>query len=308
MTKISIKKLFIRTLAGILLALTTLFFIFWWLPALCLPLVSNPSSYQPLPISSLTMQCQIATEREAFSYCISRDLESKSERVIYYFHGRNGNERWWNDDTYYTGEINQHWRKKGADVPTVVSVSLGPLWLLNQDSLRQLNEVLIPNIESTLPFNVAERLAVGESMGGVSVLTLWGQGTPKFDGVAALCPPLPMVSPFDDLKSLISYLGSSTTSIQRGLMMMIMGRALYENDEQWRTLDVIEALKDGKKSITTPLYLSCGKRDDWGCMDGSLSLVVLAKRRNIPLQWEPREGGHCDIDSKSLADFLIAQH
>jgi len=31
----------------------------------------------------------------------------------------------------------------------------------------------------------------------------------------------------------------------------------------------------------------------------------VAKSKGHEIQWHPREGGHCDIDEKSLAQFLV---
>ncbi|MGB0899434.1 MAG: alpha/beta hydrolase-fold protein [Psychrobium sp.] len=280
----------------------------WWFPTLFVPLVSQPSTYQTQPISGVNMHCVDALESQGFNYCVNRSPDSASKRVIYHFHGRKGTARWWNDSTYYTGDVYRHWLELEADIPTVVSISFGPLWLFNHDSLHQLTTVIIPKIERELAFTVDERLVVGESMGGVNALTLWGQQTTKFDGVAALCPPLPMVSPYGGVGDLWQYFQHSTTSFKRGLMLLIMGRALYQDDAQWRSLDVLQQFEQGKFIQNTPLYLSCGKKDDWGCMEGALALLQKARDSEVDIQWQPREGGHCDIDTKSLAAFLIAEH
>ncbi|MCX6126472.1 MAG: hypothetical protein NTV34_17190, partial [Proteobacteria bacterium] len=52
------------------------------------------------------------------------------------------------------------------------------------------------------------------------------------------------------------------------------------------------------------LYLSCGTKDSWGCMEGSLSIVKSLQANGGAIEWVPRPGGHCDVDSISVAEFL----
>jgi len=277
----------------------------WHYPHSIASVISKESSYQPVPISSLTMTCFEETIPLPFSYCINRQHGSHSERVIYHFHGRKGTEFWWNDDTYYTGELYRQWNTSESIAPTVVSISFGPLWLLNHKKLAAFFEQVMPIVESKIAHKITTRFIVGESMGGVNALTVWASDSSSFDGVAALCPPLPTISPYAHLNEIARYLASSTTSWQRGLMLILMGRSLFENTEDWERVDAVQVISNRQLTRASPLYLSCGAQDEWGCMAGSMQLIAVAKSKGHEIQWHPREGGHCDIDEKSLAQFLV---
>lgn len=306
MKRITKRKLCLNIILFICCISTLLIALVWYYPTLFLKSVSQPSNYEPIPISGLVMECRDESMPMIYSYCVISPKVHKSERVVYHFHGRKGNARWWNDDTYYSGDVYRHWKTLGVEVPTVISVSFGPLWLFNESKLSMLDTV-IENIESTLGFNVQQRQVVGESMGGVNALTLWGQNAKKFSSVAALCPPLPTVSPYGRLGDQFKYLTSSNTSWRHGLMMIIMGRAMYTSDKQWNYIDVLQRIKN-TSSPKKPLYLSCGKQDDWGCMEGSKQIVSFSRVSNTPIKWVPRKGGHCDIDAQSLAQFLATPY
>jgi len=297
-----------KILAKSLLAFTVIFgvsvVLVWQYPHSIVNLMSKRSSYQPVPITGLVTECFEQTIPLPFSYCINSH-HGDSERVIYHFHGRKGTEFWWNDDTYYTGELYRQWSAQGNTSPTVISISLGPLWLFNDKKLNAFFEQIMPIVESKIAHKITTRFIVGESMGGVNALTVWASHLSSFDGVAALCPPLPTISPYANVNDLGRYLTNSTTSLQRGLMLLLMGRSLFESTEDWERVDALQVISNRQLFSASPLYLSCGAQDQWGCMAGSTQLIDAAIRKGHVINWHPREGGHCDIDEKSLAKFLM---
>lgn len=278
----------------------------WYYPQSVTQVISSESSYQPVPITSLTMRCFEEKLPVHFSYCINHQTDSDNKRVMYHFHGRKGNALWWNDDTYYSGELYRQWKLDGKSPPTVISISLGPLWLFNDDKLTVFFEQLMPIMELKVLHVIKGRFLVGESMGGVNALTVWAKGSLLFDGVAALCPPLPTISPYAKISEILDYFSESSTSWKRGLMLILMGRSLFESTIQWMEVDALQVISNRIYSPRVPLYLSCGKKDEWGCMTASTRLVEVAKRKGHVIEWHPREGGHCDIDTLSLAKFLLS--
>ena len=74
--------------------------------------------------------------------------------------------------------------------------------------------------------------------------------------------------------------------------------------DSWLEDSPLEVARSKDLSSAGMLYLSCGKKDDWGCMAGSKQLVSVAKSSGATVHWHPMEGGHCDIDRTSLAQFL----
>ena len=87
-------------------------------------------------------------------------------------------------------------------------------------------------------------------------------------------------------------------------MLMSLGRHLYPTDQAWASNDPLQRLLNGRNSALPTLYLSCGARDDWGCMVGSEAFVAAARENAAEVEWHRRPGGHCDIDAASLTSFL----
>lgn len=83
-----------------------------------------------------------------------------------------------------------------------------------------------------------------------------------------------------------------------------LGRHFFRSEAAWQRHDPVRLAAAASPEQTPELYLLCGRRDDWGCMEGSLALVEAARARNLALEWHPRDGGHCDVDVPSLARFL----
>ncbi|GAA3916786.1 alpha/beta hydrolase-fold protein [Litoribacillus peritrichatus] len=277
----------------------------WHWPGIVAKSISQPLEYTPVPISRLEMKCFSRDVPVNWSYCINRMPNSKSDDLIYYFHGRRGNAKWWNDDTYYTGDLYRQWAETKSEPPTVISISFGSLWLLEKGLLLEyFQNELVPQIESKLSLKIDKRLVVGESMGGVNAILAWLNTSSLFDGAASLCAPLPTVSPKASFNEIAEYMHSSNTSWERGLMMLFMGRYLYPDEGSWNQNSPLKVAHSKDLSSAGPLYLSCGKKDDWGCMVGSKQLIENAESNGAQILWYPMEGGHCDIDRMSLARFL----
>lgn len=292
-------------LPGLALLLCSAFTLVWLQPGSVVRALSSAVDYTPVPVAALNMTCVDETEPQAWSYCINRVPNSRSTTLVYHFHGRRGNARWWNDDSYYSGDLYREWAQQGIAPPTVVSISFGPLWLLEQQGrLKVFREQIVPHIESTLNTEFDRRLVVGESMGGFNALLVWLNTGAQFDGAAALCPPLPTVSPDASLGELTDYLSTSSTSLQRAGMMLLMGRYLFPDEQSWQHNSPLALAAQRNLKAAGTLYLSCGKQDDWGCMAGSKQLLARAQSRGARVLWHPQPGGHCDIDRVSLAGFL----
>jgi len=279
--------------------------VLWWFPSMLARAISEPMDYEPLPIVGVEMECFDETSPVVWSYCINKVATSENKTLVYHFHGRRGNATWWNDDTYYSGEVFRVWQAMGISPPTVVSISFGPLWLLKEQSLLDtFVDTVMPRIELSIGTPIDKRLVVGESMGGINALLVWLKTEAKFSGAAALCPPLPTISPMASLNEMVTYVSKKETSFKRAMMMIAIGRSFFNNERSWRENNPLEVVIRADLTEAGALYLTCGKLDDWGCMDGSLQLATVAKKRGASVEWYPREGGHCDIDPVSLAQFL----
>ena len=273
------------------------------------PVFSAPLEWTTVPMDTVEMECFEETDPEPWSYCLTTSPGSANADLLYHFHGRRGAADWWNDQEYYAHEVHRAWREAGVDPPRVASISFGPLWLLTEDGagggrMRTFVDRVMPRVEERLGEPVDERMAVGESMGGVNALLVATQAGERFDRVAALCPPLSTTSPFAGYGELWRAGDDAGASVQRRLMLMSLGRHLYPTEQDWERNDPLQVLLQGRNLALPDLYLSCGERDDWGCMAGSEAVAAAARERAAAVEWHRRPGGHCDIDVASLASFL----
>jgi pimeloyl-ACP methyl ester carboxylesterase len=162
-------------------------------------------------------------------------------------------------------------------------------------------------------------MVVGESMGAVNALLVALRRPGRVDRVAALCPPLSTGSPFAGLAETSSLVAASSTTWQRAFMLRGLARHFFRSEAAWRRHDPVRLAREASAEETPELYLLCGRRDEWGCMEGSLALVEAARAREasgvsmeasgsatraLAIEWHPRDGGHCDVDVPSLARFL----
>lgn len=267
------------------------------------------SEWVPTPMNGLEMKCFSESTPVEWSFCINSIPGSASQDVLYHFHGRNGAATWWNDETYYSGEVQRFWSENGIAQPTVVSISFGHLWILTsaEDGLLQVfTEHVMPRVEAEIHHRIARRMLVGESMGGVNALVVALKTKGLFSKVAALCPPLPTVSPAASLRELLTSTRRTSTSWRRAAMMLWFSRQFYPTDAAWLDNNPVPVSERAEPLENVDFYVSCGARDDWGCQEGAELVVNNLKKRGSRVEWHLRPGGHCDIDSSSLARFLGA--
>ncbi|MEO0975303.1 MAG: esterase, partial [Pseudomonadota bacterium] len=81
-------------------------------------------------------------------------------------------------------------------------------------------------------------------------------------------------------------------------------KRFYPTRETWLANDPLTLSRSFAPSTGPALYLTCGRRDDWGCFVGNERLANNVANVGGEIVWVPREGGHCDIDYASLAAFL----
>lgn len=275
------------------------------------PVFSGPLEWTTVPMEGVETECFDEADPEPWSYCLTTSPGSTNADLLYHFHGRRGAADWWNDQEYYSYEVHRAWREAGIDPPRVASVSFGPLWLLTEDDsaagggrMRTFLDHVVLTVEGRLAEPVGERMAVGESMGGVNALLVATHAGEMFDRVASLCPPLSTTSPFAGYGDLWGAGDEAGASIQRRLMLTSLGRYLYPTEQAWEWNDPLQRVLRGQSSALPDLYLSCGERDDWGCMAGAEAFVTAARESAAEVEWHRRPGGHCDIDAASLASFL----
>jgi hypothetical protein len=104
----------------IVLSLTVLLYYAW-------TKITSPWGNQTVAFQASAQQCGTAG---ALRYCVYRDAGGTNGDIVYHLHGRNLDEKIWNDNTYFTAMLQAQWQRLGAKPPTVVTISYGPTWLL----------------------------------------------------------------------------------------------------------------------------------------------------------------------------------
>jgi len=256
----------------------------------------------------------ISSKSETFTkgnlkFSIYKASAGVNEDIIYHFHGRNLDNTIWNDDTYFTSLIQLHWQKSNVKPPTVVLISYGPEWLLTPKNSKA-ESGLMDDFISNLPFIESKigkpnnRILVGESMGGLNVLILGLSHPELFSRVASLCPGVYVDSPFSDFDKIKSAMYRTGADPKVALGIYLMAKKYVSNETEWNKISPIELMKKANNNYPE-LYLSCGLYDKFGNYEGTEALAEMASSKGVKTQWHPLYGGHCAIDIKSLADFLI---
>ena len=241
-------------------------------------------------------------------YCVYRDAAGTNGDVVYHLHGRNLDERIWNDDTYITAMIQAQWQSSGTVPPTVVTVSYGPAWLLTPKGSKPESGLLedfmgrLPEIEAKVG-RPRRRILLGESMGGLNVLVAGLSYPSSFAKVAALCPGVYAVSPFASLSTLRAGMERTGAQPKIVLGIWLMARKFVADDGEWRRISPLNLVERATPNYPA-LYLSCGLYDAYGNYEGTERLASIARRRGVRTEWHPLYGGHCAVDVPSLAEFL----
>jgi len=243
-------------------------------------------------------------------YTVYRAENGASDDVIYHLHARNLDASVWNDDTYFTSQVQAYWQSLSIKPPTVVVVSYGPVWLLTPKNSKEDSGLLddfinrLPEIESKLG-KPKRRILLGESMGGLNVLIAGLSRPEMFSKVASLCPGVYLDSPFSDYSTLRA--GIKRTGADPKIIYGVtqLAKKYVSNNEEWNAISPISLIERADQNYPE-LYLSCGLYDNYGNFEGTEALANIALKKGVRTSWHPLYGGHCAIDIASLANFLVA--
>ena len=244
------------------------------------------------------------------NYTVYRAENGVSDDVVYYLHGRNLDPSVWNDDTYFTSQIQAYWQRSSIKPPTVVVVSYGSVWLLTPKNSQAESGLLddfvarLPEIESKVGVP-KRRILLGESMGGLNVLILGLSRPEVFSKIASLCPGVYLESPFSDYSSQREAVKRTGADPKIIYGVTQLAKKYVSNDEEWNAINPISLIERADQNFPE-LYLSCGLYDKYGNFEGTEVLANLAIKRGVKTTWHPIYGGHCAIDITSLAEFLTS--
>ncbi|WP_197279317.1 alpha/beta hydrolase-fold protein [Novosphingobium sp. AAP1] len=267
--------------------------------------ITQPRGDQAVAFRPATQSC--GTDGP-LRYCIYRDQRGTNGDVLYHLHGRNLDERIWNDDTYLTAMVQAEWQRSAAFPPTVVELSYGPTWLLTPKGDKA-DSGLLDDMMRRLPAIEAKagrprrRLLMGESMGGLNVLIAGLSHPSRFAKVAALCPGIYAVSPFASFAEIRAAAKRTGADPKMIFGVWMLARKYAANDAEWQRISPLALIEQARPDYPA-LYLSNGLYDAYGNFEGSQRLVDIARAHGVKTEWHPLYGGHCAADAASLAAFL----
>ena len=131
-----------------------------------------------------------------WKYCIHTNDRTSGSSYLYVFHSQDEDERFWSKGGGYPALLQKYWQEKSSKIPKVITISFGPLWLIapkmtneNTGLLERFRDEVFNKIEGHLG-RPKRRFLLGESMGGLNVLSLALHLPQYFSRVASLCPPI----------------------------------------------------------------------------------------------------------------------
>ena len=243
-------------------------------------------------------------------YCVSDAEKARTNTYLYVFHGKGEDEKMWSNPANYSALLQDYWQWNDSKVPRVITISFGPAWLvtsqmskLHTGLLERFRTEVFPSIEQALG-KPKKRFLLGDSMGGLNVLTI-ALGMPKnFSRVAALCPPIYTLSPFAGVAKILKFAINSGVKPKALLIFLGLGRYYFSNEEEWLKFSPLEKIKTVQFKPHQKFYISAGLRDRYGLYAGARKFTDRLKRSGARAYWRPNSGDHCSVDVESLGDFL----
>lgn len=269
--------------------------------------ITAPQGSQKVSFIAAKKSCHAAGR---LNFCVYRAQAGTNGNVVYHLHGRKLDAHIWNDDTYWTSMVQADWQQTKTLPPIVVVVSYGPTWLLTPKGAKQDSGLLddfmakLPEIDAKTGAP-AQRLLLGESMGGLNVLIAGLSHPQRFAKIASLCPGVYAISPFASFYAMRATLARTGADPTIGFGIWLLAKTYVADAAEWKRVSPLELVKRADGDYPA-LYLSNGLYDAYGNFEGSQMLATHAAQRGVSVEWHPLYGGHCAIDTASLARFLAS--
>lgn len=269
--------------------------------------LTAPQGVQKVSYIPARKSCHSAGQMK---YCVFRSEAGTNGDVVYHLHGRNLDEQIWNDDTYWTSMVQASWQRAKVLPPTVVVVSYGSTWLLVPKGKQQESGLLEDFVKRLADIDKKtgspkRRLLLGESMGGLNVLVAGLTYPEKFAKIASLCPGVYATSPFASFSEMKRTLVRTGADPKIGFGVWWMAKNYVATDAEWKRISPLHLIRRANARYPA-IYLSNGLYDSYGNFEGTQILAKRADERGVSIEWHPLYGGHCAIDTSSLARFLTS--
>ncbi len=250
-------------------------------------------------------------EKRQVYYCIARTDRARNPDILFQFHGLLGSHFIWQNLSAFK-KVRKNWQQMGFVPPTVVSLSMGPYWVLTDVQKRGALLSLFHN--QVLPFfesyvgglSGGKRLLLGESMGGYNALQLYLKFPQDYKRVAVLCPALPTIPYEPSRHEILAYAKRTGAGPIRAFFTAEMAHHEFSTREEWDAHNPFQLVL--KTDVTAPkLYISAADRDGYGFFEGESKFFELAKASGRAVEFvRIANGRHCKMDPQSLSAFLAS--
>lgn len=286
----------------------------WLLAILLLP--GCTAALDPDPLASNV--CETVADPTPWKFCVSRTADADESHILYFFHGAGMSEKTWAEPGHVGHAVRQEWLKSGnPNPPVVISISFGETWFATQGSpavgadglqyglLTLLTDRVIPHVEQkALSQPVKERSLFGFSMGGYTAGRLAFGSEYTWSRVTLLCPALemPMRADGESNAQLAKRLNAKPRFLKR---MLQMSETILQGGGTPQSFSVLELAKYNRPASQS-YFISTGLTDEYGFFGPSKSLHdILSAKPSVHSVFRPEPGGHCSIDARPLAKFLL---
>lgn len=213
-------------------------------------------------------------EGQPYKICVI-ESESKTDRVLLFFHGTLGNEKSWSEGRSAKGDIpgSVHheklmklWGKNGPKIITLtlyptqleldkssfdMSVLKGNMFILSPKKLKFVKEIAMKTITEKYLKPTSEVVLMGTSMGGLnaSLLALAPEMEGKFKKVLLIAPLMTDCNPFAKTDKKVNLMSVMATVTSGGTLTPMMLLALKFKSP---ISDCIKAMPNGQRGKSMP--------------------------------------------------------
>jgi pimeloyl-ACP methyl ester carboxylesterase len=246
-----------------------------------------------------------------YNYCVFPSSDINNKDLIIHFHGLGGSAQTWKNTPGYQS-VRTHAKNMGKVMPTVVSVSLGKLWLLTEVSvkLNRYSSIVtsaIPFLESLAGYTgEGRRILLGESMGGFNALQVFFRNPNSFDKVAILCPAVADLSPWSTEQEINDFIQRTGAQSIRVAFFMDVAADEFPTPLDWENHNPL-VLAHNFTGSRAAFYMSGNENDEYGFYEGVGFLDGILKTKFARYQYEPLPSTkHCDMNTRAVAKFLTS--
>lgn len=241
-------------------------------------------------------------EGVSFRYCLTRNA---GESVLYFLHAAQADETQWERSGPFSGAaLEGSWRRAGRALPSVISISFGPTWILTSEKAVKLGAALPALEKKLLGSSARRRLLAGTSMGGLNAGLLAIANPSLFERAALLCPAVSPLNPFASPAEQAQFKRATPGVNQGGLdAWTALFRPLYGTAEGFER-ERLERKAASARASSTLFLVAFNERDQLGFAPGALALESAARGR-LRVGLERVGGGHCkNVFTENVARFL----